>query len=243
MKMSVKQPSQYDIDNMEPGDIVYIIPRSRLYQLYRKLFKKDLIKLKVKRTEKEQICIYDEYYQEDCILIYAYENMCIQTYKNEVPVAISSSIKCMPKKIVTLKELQVGLYNVTLVFPDNTTYIFPLEYIEKSIQRNQTILHQFDKQRLIKDALKFQKYDGDYFCKYARIHNIKVWNASYCSICGKPVKMHFKKDVVNIDNKCECGFNKLDIDKMSYNEFANWYSSQTEKVVKERFKEFWFKKE
>lgn len=241
--MSISQPSQYDVDNMEPGDMIYVTPRSSLYKWYRKLFKKDLLKLRVKRDIEKYTAGYDEYYQEDCTLIYAYENSCIQKYEDDVLVGVTHIKKKSKITTIKLKVLQISLYNVTMTLPDGTTYILPLDYIENAMQKNQMILKQCDKQKLIKDALKFQKYKGDYFYNYSREHNIKVWNSSYCSICGKPIKMYFKKDKVEIKNMCECGFNKLDLPEMSYDEFANWYAAQTDKIVKDRFKEFWFKKE
>ena len=36
--MAIRQPSQYQIDNMQPGDIVYVRKPKLLYRLYRKLF-------------------------------------------------------------------------------------------------------------------------------------------------------------------------------------------------------------
>ena len=59
--MSIQQPSQYQVNNMEQGDIIFVRKQKLLYRIFRKLFL-DKPKIKVRKswdTENE----YNIYYQ------------------------------------------------------------------------------------------------------------------------------------------------------------------------------------
>lgn len=241
--VSVTAPSQYELDKMVKGDIVYVQKRSLLYRLYRKLFRKNLNKVRVRKNYEVETDGYTEYYQEDCVLVYAYEQACCQKFDNAVRVGITNGLNKFTRKWVTLKTLEVSLYNIILQFQNNTAIILPIDYVKAAINKNNVQLQQFDREKIIKDNLKFQKYDGNYFKNYVKDHKIREWNTSYCLLCGKPVKMSFKKDKVIVTNKCECGYNQVDLNTLTYDEFASWYTIQTDKKVKARYKEIWEKKE
>ena len=47
--MSIQQPSQYQVNNMEQGDIIFVRKQKLLYRIFRKLFL-DKPKIKVRKS-------------------------------------------------------------------------------------------------------------------------------------------------------------------------------------------------
>lgn len=239
--MPIYKPSQYQVDNMKQGDIVYVRKPNLLYRLYRHYFK-CCDKIKVPKYPGTAQIVYNEYYQEDCVLLYYYELMCVQRYDNEVPILMGVNDGKKTTSQCVLKSLQIGLYNVLLNFKNGKTITLPTDYFIKALEKNKIVLKQIDDQRMVEDLLKFQKYKGSYFKKYVMDNNIALWNASYCSVCGKPVKFLFEDNKIIIDNQCTCGNLELDRNEFSYDEFAIWYANQTNSNVKKVYDEFWFKR-
>lgn len=241
--MPIIQPSQYDCDNMEMGDIVFVKSVSPIYGFIRKWFLKDKLKIRVKHDWSGSDT-YDEYYQEDCVLIYAYEVACVQKY-NDVLCNVSRSINARASKTIKLDTLQVGLYNVQIVIDKNNTLTIPTYYFHQAIDKNTETLKSYEDSRKVKEAIKFQKYKGDYFKKYVEHNNIDLWNAVYCSICGERVEFKFNSDSVQVLNYCKCGSLKFPLTNISYDEFSLWYTNQVvaHPEVAKYYGEFWFKKE
>lgn len=240
--MAIPQPSQYQVDNMQQGDIVYVRKQNFLYRLYRKLFLHKPT-IKVRKDWSKDCNDYFIYYQEDCTLLYHFEVACVQTYENEVPVLIGTTESKITLSSQILKSLQVGLYNAILNFKNGVSITIPVDYFNDANRKNTLLLKQINDNRVIMDLLKFQRYKGDYFKSYVQKNNIKRWKASYCSVCGKPIEFIFKSDKVQINNKCSCGEVVLDKSEFSYDELAIWYYNQTNPNVKKMYDEFWFKKE
>lgn len=241
--MPIIQPSQYDCDNMENGDVVYVKTVNPIYKYIRKWFLKDKVKIRVRHNWSSNLR-YDEYYQEDCVLVYAYEVACVQQYKS-VPCTISKSINAKASRRLKLDLLQIDLYNVQIVIDKHTTLTLPTLYFQQSIDKNINTLKAYNDTRKIKEAIKFQKYKGDYFKKYVAKNNITLWNAVYCSICGEQVEFNFNSDGVKIVNCCKCGALKFPLTSITYDEFSLWYTNQvvTHPEVAKYYGDFWFKRE
>ena len=58
--MSIINPSQYDCDNSQKGDLILVKPRPLWYKWYRKNFQKDKIILKVRKdwNSEDHIDVY-----------------------------------------------------------------------------------------------------------------------------------------------------------------------------------------
>lgn len=234
--MAIQAPSQYQCDNLSEGDKIYICSRSKLYQLYRYLFtNKPKLKIKVNNNK------YNYYYQEDCTILSTYELNCTQTIENEVPCMIGYGSNCYNKRFI-LKKLQVSLYNIQLILPNNKVITFPLSSVQNCINRNDLVIKNIDNNKLIQDNIKFCKYKGEYFKNYVKHNNINKWTASYCSVCGHTIDFIFKEDCINIENNCICNNLDLNLTHMSYDEFAIWYASQINTYTKKYFDKFWFKR-
>ena len=239
--MPIHNPSQYQLDNMQPGDIVYVKKQKFWYQVYRKLFK-TLPKVKVRTYWSPNSNDYSVCYQEDCTIIFYYELACVQTYKNEVPIVIGKNDGATDVTHTILKSLQVGLYNVIMTFKNGQTLTIPVEYFDNAIKKNRVLLKQIDDKRKIDELLKYQRYKGKYFKDYVKVNHIKSWISAYCSVCGKAITFTFKDDGIDILNDCECGEMQLEKTKLTYDEFSIWYYNQLNPNVKHRYDEFWFKK-
>ena len=124
--------------------------------------------------------------------------------------------------------MTVNLYNLQLVFPDDTSITIPLDKIKQGIKDTEHLLKEIDRKELIDTQIKFMRYKGDYFQKLVKENNIKQIHVMYCSICGKSLIFKFKKDKIDVINNCNCGNMTIDYKSMNYNEFAIWYASQTE---------------
>ena len=62
--MAIQMPSQYQCNNMEQGDLIYVKQRNILYRLYRSIFQSNKTILKVRKDWTEP-AKYSYYYQED----------------------------------------------------------------------------------------------------------------------------------------------------------------------------------
>ena len=239
--MLIKAPSQYNCDNMRSGDVIIVNKPSLVYRLYRKLFLKNKVKIRFKTkwtTNPQEV----EEYQEDCILVEELDMLCNQVYNNEVPYSINYKDIFPQKTNGILKSLKIGSVNMQLVFPNNFSITIPLDKVKQGIQTNNNVISQYTLQLSVEDQLKFMKYKGDYFKTSTLSQNIKEWNASYCTICGKPICFVFNEEGVTIVNKCDCGNIKVNLNSLTWDELAVWYYSQVDKRVKQRCDELWFKK-
>lgn len=236
----IQQPSQYDCDNMEKGDIVFVRHVGLIYKIIRKLFFKNLNKIRVRNGWEEPVK-YTEYYQEDCTLLYEYEVACVQKFENVIPCLHSKKLGSRTTKVTILPIVQVGLYNLQIALENNHIVTIPISYIHRAIETNQRLLKTFDDNRKIQEAIKFQKFKGSYFKKFVKEHNVKDWIPVYCSVCGKPVVFNFNEESIDIINNCECESLNFPLTKISYDEFALWYSNQvvTPSIIK-RYNNFWF---
>lgn len=240
--MPIKNPSQYQCDQMEMGDIVFIKSRTRLYKFIRKYFMKDKIKIKVRDGWTEPVK-YKIYYQEDCTLMFAWDIACMKCYNNCVPLMFSNNPKEPGYKTIILKSLNVGLYNTQLVFKNNKTLTIPTNWLEQGIKYNENQMKNIKDERMIRETLKYSNIKGQTFKNIVNQDKIEEWIPSYCTLCGKPVIFKFESDQVVIDNKCECGMNKLNMNILTYDEFALWYLTQVNEQVKKEYKKFWFNRE
>lgn len=239
--MPIPQPSQYQCDRMENGDVVFVRSVSWLYKLIRRLFYKDKPTIRVRKDWTEP-AVYNTYYQEDCTLMYRFEVQCVQTM-NDVPCMLSKRPNSRIEKVFNFKSVQVGIYNIQIEVDNNTTFTFPTSYIDNAMRKNQLTLKNIEDERKIAEAIKFQKYKGAYFKKYAAENNITEWTPVYCATCGEPVIFRFNETGVHIDKMCSCGIMKLNLTDISYDEFALWYTNQAASPeILERYNEFWFKR-
>ena len=236
--MSIQQPNQYQCDNMEQGDIIFVKKRNPIYKLYRKLFMNNKPKINVikdwtKPDEKVQ------YYQEDCILIYLYELKCVQSLNDEVPIVIFINNK--PVTSLKIHNMEVSLYNLKITFKNGLSFVIPIDYIKNCLNKNDVQLKNLNNYRIVEQNLKFIRYKGDYFKKYVTNNNIQSWIPYYCSVCGKPVVFTFGEDVIDINNRCECKNLQSSMKHMTYDEFSIWYASETNNNTKSYYNKFWFK--
>lgn len=239
--MSIAQPSQYQIDNKKADDVIYVKKQPLIYRIYRKLFL-DLPKVKVSKVDENNNKYFNTYYQEDCILIYDYEFKCVKTYNNEILAWLGCSGGSHIIKGFKLKTLHVGLYDTTLVFPNNLSITIPTGVLEQAINSNKYSLKQLDTSRMVAEITKYQQYDGTKFKEIVEKFDIKEWTPAYCSVCGKPINFIFEKDIVKIDNQCECGELEFGYSQLTYDELSVWYYNQTNSIVRARFEKFWFKR-
>ena len=239
--MPIKNPSQYECDQIKDGDVIFVRQRSRLYKFIRDKYLKDKVKLKIKDVSGETQ-EYKSYYQEDCTLYYAWDLACIKTYKDCVPVLLSRNPGKFPYKTAILDSLNIGLLNVQLIFKSGKTLTIPVNWFDQGIKYNENIMKNIKDDRMVKSLIKFSPIKGNTFINIIKEENIEKWVPSYCTLCGKPVIFNFTEDKVVIDNKCSCGFNKLNMLELTYDEFALWYLSQTNEYIKDKYKKFWFER-
>lgn len=242
--MPVMNPSQYECDKMEKGDIVVIKSRSPLYKFIRNHFQKNKLKIKVRDGWTEP-AKYRIEYQEDCTLMYSWDLACLKQYKNCVPYVISKDPKDINRRAKLLKSLNIGLHNIQIVFKNNVTITIPTLWFDQGIRFNENTLKNIKNERLLQENLRFSNIKGKTFKNIVLKENIEEWIPSYCNICGKPVVFKFNKDPdkVVIDNQCSCGITKLRMNELSYDEFAIWYITQLNEDIKKIYKKFWFDRE
>lgn len=237
--MSKINPSQYDCDIMEPGDVIFVKNRSYFYKLYRKLFNPDKIKIRVKKFISDNCDEYVTYYQEDCVLIYNFETKCVQNYDNRVPYVVYSSKDNKLLSSGIIKNLTVGLDNCSMQI-NNYIIKFPHNLIHTGIETNMKVFKSLEDTRVVQQQIKFLKYKGETFYKIYKDKNLTEWNVSYCNICGNPITFEFKEDGVIISNNCSCGNTTINMNKLTWDELALWYASQVNPFVKKLNDKFWF---
>lgn len=239
------KPTQYEINNLNDKDMVVIIQRSFVYQLLRKLFNTNpdyvtinsyVINGRYYQNKPQQ------FYAEDCLIVYDYEIMCQHEYNKDVYYTIAKHTMSGGKQYKA-RKFWVTLYNINIELEDGMIMTIPVQPVELCISKNKQKLQEINKDKLIEQNLKFIKYKGETFRNIVKERKIRQWSCSYCSVCGKPVQFVFHKDVINIINKCECSNTKLDLTEMTYDEFAIWYAGQTDKIIRKQLDKFWFNKE
>lgn len=237
--MPIYQPSQYQCDKMERGDIVVVHNRSILYKFIRKYFKKDLPKIKVRKSWDNELD-YNIYYQEDCVLLYEYEVKCIQIYDKEVPYMLSLAENDAGLYTKYLNKLKIGLQNVQITLASDVTITIPTSYFKQGIEANERIFNSLEDRDKILKNIKFKRYNGDYFYRYVKQNNITEFEASYCPVCGNPVIFRFLEDVIIVDNDCNCGNTVTNMSQMSYEDLSMWYASVLNDSAIKRNTLFWF---
>ena len=238
--MSIPQPSQYQCDNMEDDDVLYVCTRSNLYKFIRDKFRKNLIKLRVRDKTTGEI---KEYYQEDCYILSSKDILGIQKFTDTVPFSL---YVCNGKYNIgtfLLKEVEVGTHNMQLIFRNGITIAFPISFIDNALKNQKEIYKTLDTRKLIAQRLKYQKYDGKIFREIVNKRKIHNWNIIYCSVCGEPVEYEFLDNKIVIHNFCSCGNITVDKKEISYDEFSVWYCTQTDEKMMKRNKNFWFDSE
>lgn len=236
----IYQPSQYNVNMMKPGDIVYVLNRPLIYRIFRKFFGKDKVILKLRKDwSKENEAIRLDRYQEDCILLERQDLYC-QTSLNNV-VYYKNTLYNGTTKPQQFKRFAFSLYNMQMEFNDGSILTIPINFIREGLDQLDSRYKKFTQQESVHNNAIYNKFSGDYFKQRIKAKNIKQWKVVYCSICGEPIIFKFYKDVIKIDNKCTCGNNtkSLQFNSMTYDEFAVWYASQTDDIIKTQMDKFW----
>lgn len=234
--MPIVRPSQYDCDNAEKGDMIAIKPRPFLYKWYRKNFLKDKIILKVRKSWDSDDKI--EAYQEDCTLLFSWELLSRCEFNNDVPYNIGINNKYFRKRR-TLKSLQFGCENMCMILDNGLSILIPVENIKRGIQKVEDISKTVNINKQVQESLKFARYKGEFFKKRQQELEIKEWNISYCSVCGKPVRIGFDKEEPYVENTCDCGNMLIESEPITWDMVAYWYNSQVVKPAMNKNKEFW----
>lgn len=234
--MSIVNPSQYDCDNMEQGDMIVVKYRNPIYKWYRDKFQTDKIKIHVRVNWDTDEKV--ERYQEDCTLLFSWEILGKCDMKDTVPyfTGYNNKLIKIPKK---LQNLQFGTENTQLTLKSGINILLPTQYIREGITKLDSITSAVDEQRQIKQALKFARYNGEFFKKKVQELDIKIWDISYCNVCGKSISIDFSNEEPHIYNRCECGNTKLQEEDINYDMVAYWYNRQVVDVIRNRYKEFW----
>lgn len=233
-------PSQYDCNNMKPGDSIYVSRKPLWYRIVRHLFLKDKVKLNIKEYITDECKTYKTHYQEDCILIYDYEKKCTFSYENSIPVTLINSKGKIIRDKQTLDNMIVSLDTIAFKISKDLTIRIPSVNIKSAIEKVQQTFKQIDNSRLVEEQIRYLKYKGKDFKQIYIDKGITSWNVSYCSVCGNPIEYKFNDDGVIIKNKCNCGNTVLNLKFLTWNEFAVWYASQTTPSVKKLYQKFWF---
>ena len=235
--MAIQQPSQYDIDNMKEGDTVYVIPRNFLYKWYRQKFT-DKIKLNIPYIDKSNNKVFKKEYQEDCTLIHNYELVAQQILKDDLYYKI-----CIGNNngmVYKLNSIEVGLNNIRIRFFKNLSILIPTSYIENAIRKNNYIVDSTYTQQRCEDILNQSGVSPQYIKKVIKLKNLKNWIPMYCNICGKPIIFNFKKDSIDVINKCKCGNIKLNYNHISYEQFYLWLMNQNNPSIINKINKDWF---
>ena len=234
--MAIQQPSQYQCDNMKPGDIVFVRNRNIIYKYIRQHFMKNKIKINVRQDFSDNAEI-KTYYQEDCTLLYKYEVQCVQKIDDRLPCMImykgTSLITC------ALSGISVSLENIQLHFENGFGFTFPIKDVINSIDRNKIKLKQLHEQEQSIEQIKLNKFKTNYFKQYVKDNKIKKWKAEYCNDCEKPITCKFYSNNIKIINNCECGNLKNEVNSMDYDLFSKWYNMQSNEYVKKQYDKFW----
>jgi len=138
-----------------------------------------------------------------------------------------------------LPKVTVTLYSINITFKNGNILSIPINKIQNSINKNTLIFNTIDKQQIIKDEIKYIRYKGDWYKNAVSQYNIKSWTPSYCYLCGKPLVYTFTNNGIDVINKCDCGFNKVEQSTITYDELALWCDSQTNKSIINQYNKFW----
>lgn len=234
--MAITNPSQYDCDNAQKGDLIIIKPRLAIYKWYRARFQKYKTKLKVRKDWNSDERI--EAYQEDCTLIFSWEIQGRSEYNDEIPYYTGLNNKYFQygKK---LKLLQFGSENVSIVLKGGFSILIPTTAFRTGLDRLDNARKYIDENRQIQEALKFARYKGDFFKRKCEELDLKEWTITYCNVCGEPVKIKFDKEEPYVENTCKCGNMLVKNETINWDTVAYWYNRQIQKPYVDAYKEFW----
>lgn len=234
--MAIVNPSQYDCDNMEQGDLIVVKYRNPIYKWYRSNFQKDKIKIKIRvNWGSNEI---QEAYQEDCTLLFSWEVYGKYEMKDTVPYYLGYKNRFI-KLNKKFQNIVFGNENINLILKNGLSILVPTRQIREGIRQLDTTTGSINEQKQVKEALKFARYNGDFFEKRVKELDIKSWDISYCTLCGKPTRIDFSNDKPHIYNECDCGYVKTKDEEVNYDVVAYWYNRQVVDVIKNRYKEFW----
>lgn len=234
--MAISNPSQYECDNAQKGDLVFIRKRSSIYKWYRKWFLKDKIKINIRKDweTEERVTVY----QEDCTLLFSWEIQGKSEYLDEVPYYIGFKTNFI-KSGNLLKKLQFGSENICIVLKSGFSILIPTSAIRNGLNKMDNVRKDIDENRQIQQALKFARYKGDFFKKRCKELELTEWTISYCIVCGNSVKIKFDKEEPYIENCCDCGNMMVKSEPITWDTVAFWYNSRTQQPVIDKYKEFW----
>lgn len=234
--MSITNPSQYECDNAQPGDLFFIKHRGIIYRWYRDKFLKDKIKVYINENWNTDKKI--PVYQEDCTLIFKWELQGRSEFENEVPYYIGFNNKYISYG-KRLKRLQFGSENVSIILKGGFSILIPIEFIRNGLLKLDNTRQYIDRERQVHTALRFARYKGDFFKKRCAELNLSEWDISYCTLCGKPLKFKFDKEEPYMENQCTCGNMILKDEPINWDTVAYWFNSQTHQPFIDKYKEFW----
>lgn len=234
--MSIKNPSQYQCDNMQQGDILFVQHRSPFYKWYRKNYQKDKTIIYARKYFDSDNKV--PYYQEDCTLFFSWEIWSRYVEKEKVPYNIGIK-DILLKKVKTLNKLQVGIENISIELQSGVTLLLPTNSIRHAISKMDELRTNIDIERQVKESLRFARYNGEFFKRKSAELNLREWNISYCPVCGKPIKIKFKKGEPYLKNACVCGNMLVKDNKLQWNDVAYWFNRQLPGITLNRYKEYW----
>lgn len=234
--MSISNPSQYDCDNSQKGDLIVIRNRPLIYKWYRDRFQKYKTKLRVRKDWISEDRI--EVYQEDCTLIFSWEIQGKSIYENEIPYYIGYKGRYIPygKK---LKTLQFGSENVSIILKGGISILIPTSSIRNGLNKLDNTRKYIDEDRQIQEALRFARYKGDFFKKRCAELGLKEWVITYCNVCGNSVTVKFDKEEPYINNTCNCGNLIIKDEQITWDSVAYLFNSQIQPQIVNKYKEFW----
>lgn len=234
--MSISNPSQYECDNTQRGDLIIVRPRHALYKWYRSRFQKDKIKLKIRKNWDTDEKI--EVYQEDCTLIFSWEVLGKSEYLNEIPYFIGFNNRYIQKGNM-LQRMQFGSENVSIVLKNGFSILIPTSSFREGLEKLDNARRGIDENRQVQEALRFARYKGDFFKNRCNELNLSEWSITYCNVCGNPIKIKFDKEEPYVVNTCKCGNMQVASEPITWDVVAFWFNRQTQKPVIDRYKEFW----
>ena len=229
-------PSQFDCDNMEPGDLIVFKKRPYVYRFIREHLLNDKIKINVRKDWGNHQDEYISYYQEDCVLFYKYE---LNSTQKKGGILGKKHFFMTYNKIFDVSVDLENLYITDTRF--NSIISIPIGTVSDLLELSRKNLLHNQRQSLVKQAVKCCRYDGAFFKRVVSERNIKSWNMMYCSICGKPLVVKFNSDNIDVVSLCQCGNLGVDLPNITYDDFAITFNSQTSDSARKVYDKFWLK--
>lgn len=233
--MSLQNPSQFQVDNLHSGDIIHIKSRSGLYKLVRNLFFRNKQKLSIYNKATGQT---EMVYQEDCVIIYESD---IASYVQLLNVDCMYTNDFLFKLFIPTKLDQVYVNDSSFCIKTKygSHFVIPLDTINKLFNTRDIQIKNSQNSREIYNNIHYGIYNEEFFKNQVNKKHIKSWNYTFCNTCGKPVKMTFLKDKILISTTCVCGCVNIKIKELTYTQFCDWFNSETDKNIKNYYKQFW----